>query len=339
MRNIGVIGLGGVGEVHVALLANQIRHAAVAAVADPSAEARARFGGLGGLGGTTVYRTGEELIDDPAVEAVIVASPDESHEDLVLACLDRGKPVLCEKPLAASPAGCARVVARELAVGKKLVHVGFMRRHDTGYRAMKDSIQRGVVGKPLAVQCVHRNAVTLGYSAAAVPILNSVVHEIDVVRWLLATDIVRVTAFCADDAAGDRTWGVVRPLLLVLETADGAVASVEVFVNARYGYDVRCEIVGEKAAVSLAAPTPVTVQAEGVIGAAVPADYRLRFADAYREQLHAWVGSLETGRSCGADAWDGYLATLTAHACMEAALAGRTVSVDLPERPEFYQHA
>lgn len=336
MRKIGIIGLGGIGETHLAVLTHQIKHAVVTALADPAADARAKFRGRGA---TAIYRSGGELIDDPAVDAVIVASPDDSHEELVLACLDQGKPVLCEKPLAASPDACARVIAREVALQKKLVHVGYMRRHDAGYREMKAAIQRGVVGTPLLLQCLHRNTAPAPYTGSAVPILNSAVHEIDIVRWLLSTDIVRVTAFCTDDMSSDRTWGVARPLLLVLETVGGAIASIEVFVNARYGYDVRCELVGEIGALALTSPSAVTLQSHHVSGSAVPADYRIRFAEAYREQLNAWIACLDTGQAGCADAWDGYLATLTAHACMEAVTMRRTVTIAVPEKPKLYRDA
>src|SRR5205823_2965972 len=98
----------------------------------------------------------------------------------------------------------------------------------------------------------------------------------------------------------------VGPQLVVLRTESGVLAEVEVFVNARYGYEVGCEVVGESGTVSLPPPIAVTTRSAGLLGSAVPADWRPRFADAYREELTAWVRDVAAGTATGPSAWDGY---------------------------------
>jgi myo-inositol 2-dehydrogenase/D-chiro-inositol 1-dehydrogenase len=314
---VGVLGTGAMGAAHVATL-RTVDGATVVAVSDADvARAKAAAGD-----GTRVVDA-DDLITASDVDAVLIAAPDEAHEPLVLACLDAGKPVLCEKPLAATVDGCRRIVEREVALGRRLVQVGYMRRFDPGYVELKRTLRNGRVGAPLLLHCAHRNAVAMPWFTPEMPILNSAVHEFDVIRWLLDDDIAQVSVF-TPRSSSLAAAGLTDPRLLVVETTGGVLADIEIFVNAQYGYDVRCELVGETNTASLP-PAPAV------------ADFRDRFADAYRRQLQAWVTAVATGGVCGASAWDGYAAGLTAQTCLRAAEEGRTVAVTLPPRPALYE--
>jgi myo-inositol 2-dehydrogenase/D-chiro-inositol 1-dehydrogenase len=314
---VGVIGTGAMGSAHVRTL-RTIGDAAVVAVSDVQLD-RAREA----ADGARVVEAAEDLITASDVDAVVIAAPDEAHESLVLACLDAGKPVLCEKPLAATVEGCRRIVEREVALGRRLVQVGYMRRFDPAYAELKRTLRDGRVGAPLMLHCAHRNAVAMPWFTPEMPILNSAVHEFDVIRWLLSDDIARVSVF-TPRSSSLAAAGLSDPRLLVVETTGGVLADIEIFVNAQYGYDVRCELVGETDTAQLT-PMPV-VQ-----------DFRDRFADAYRRQLRAWVTAAGTGGACGAGAWDGYAAGVTAETCLQAAEERRTVAVTMPVRPALYE--
>ena len=315
---VGVIGTGAMGAAHVRTLQAEIGDATVVAVSDADPD-RAKAV----ADGACVFPAGEDLIDSSTVDAVVIAAPDEAHEPLVLACLDAGKPVLCEKPLAATVEGCQRIVEREVALGRRLVQVGYMRRFDPAYVELKQTLRDGRVGAPLMLHCAHRNAAAPPWFSPGMPILNSAVHEFDVIRWLLSDDIARVSVFTPRSSSLAEA-GLSDPRLLVVETTSGVLADIEIFVNAQYGYDVRCELVGETSTACLP-PAPV-----------VP-DFRERFADAYRLQLQAWVTAARSGSACGASAWDGYAAGVAAQTCLQAAEERRTVAVTLPTRPALYE--
>lgn len=316
---VGVVGTGAMGSAHVRTLETEISGATVVAVAD------ADIGRATAIAaehpGIRVDRTAEAVIGASDVDVVLIAAPDDTHERLVLTCLDAEKPTLCEKPLAATVEGCLRVVERELTLGRRLIQVGYMRRFDPAYVELRRTLHEGRVGAALMLHCVHRNAAAMPWFTSAMPILNSAVHELDVIRWLLSTDIARVSVYTPPRSSF--AAGLTDPRLLVVETATGVVADIEIFVNARYGYDVRCELVGETGTVS--------------IGVRVDDDFRTRFADAYRDQLQAWVTATAAGGACGASAWDGYAASLAAQACLLAADERRTVTVTTPERPDLYE--
>ena len=123
----------------------------------------------------------------------MVASFDTTHEAFVLACIEAGKPVLCEKPLATTADACLRVIDAEVAAGRRLVSLGFMRRFDPAYGEIKDGLDDGGVGAVLLVHCAHRNAVAPPIYTSEMLITSSLVHEIDVTRWLLGEEIVAAT--------------------------------------------------------------------------------------------------------------------------------------------------
>lgn len=328
---IGLIGAGVMGADHARLLRAGIAGARLAAVQDFDEE-RAR-GVARDFGADRTHRDAMDLIADPAVDAVVVASPDETHASLAVACIERNKPVLCEKPLASTLDECRRVVEAEIKGGRRLVQVGYMRRFDPGYRAMKGALDAGDLGLPLFLHCVHRNAVAPHYITSESVLTNSTVHEIDVARYVLGEEFAAVTVVTPRASTRMPTR---RAQLVVLETRSGVVVNIEAFLDAQYGYDVRAELVCEGGTVALAPNPPVALRVDGRDGFGLNPDWRGRFEHAYRDQLRAWVGSIQTGRPAGSSAWDGYAASVTAADCLESFRQKSRVPVTLEARPPFY---
>jgi myo-inositol 2-dehydrogenase/D-chiro-inositol 1-dehydrogenase len=333
---IGIIGTGNIGQDHVARLTQRIHGSEVVAVADAdSARARAV---AARIPGSSVSETGEELIARADVDAVVVTTTGATHEQYVVPAIAAGKPVFCEKPLAATAEACLRILEAEMAAGRRLVQVGFMRRFDAGYRAMKRSIADGGIGRPLVVHCAHRNASAPPGFTSEMVIFDSAVHEIDICRWLLDEEIAaaRVLTPRRSSTAGE---GLQDPQIVVLEMASGAIVSDELFLNCGYGYDIRCEVVGERGTVALGTGGDAVVRREGSLASAVPADWRERFVRAYDVELQEWVNAAVAGGVTGPTAWDGYAAAVVTDACVEALHSGERVAVRLAARPEFYAPA
>jgi myo-inositol 2-dehydrogenase/D-chiro-inositol 1-dehydrogenase len=279
--------------------------AEVTAVADISLE-RARSAAPPGA---RALGDPQALIASADVDAVLVASADETHEALVLACLAAGKPVLCEKPLATTAGAALRVVAAERAGGRRLVQVGFMRRYDAAYRELARRIAAGEIGAPVRLRCAHRNPAVSPVPVAELLLTSSLPHEIDALRWLTGHEVAEVAV---DAARGD-------PLVATLRTDGGVTAEVELLAGGT-GYDIRCEVDGASGTLAL----PVDVAA----------GFRERFAGAYRAELRAWVDGLRTGAAAeGPGAWDGYAANAVADAAVEALRSGRTAAVRMMSAP------
>lgn len=329
---VGLIGAGVMGADHAATLASAVAGVALVAVSDAD---RGRMDALVERGlAARSHADPHALIHDRAIDAVLVASPDETHAALVLECLGLGKPVLCEKPLAPSVAECLEVVAQESALGRRLVQLGFMRRFDPGYLAMKRALDAGEIGAPLLMHCVHRNRTAPAFIDSRSLITNSAVHEIDIVRWLFGREVTRATVVASRPTSRAQ---IRDPQLVLLQLADEVLVDVEVFVNAQYGYDVRGELVGETGTITLEPPSPVRLRRAGFEGLWHAPDWRERFAQAYRAQLQAWIDAVASGACAGASAWDGYAAMAVAEAALSSLGSGRPTEVRLEPRPALYE--
>lgn len=272
------------------------------------------------------------VIEADDVDAVLIAAPDPLHQDLVLACLAFGKPVLCEKPLATTADGSQQIVDAEIALGRRLVQVGFMRRYDPAYVTLRSTVADGRLGVVRVVHCVHRNPEAHPSATSEGIITNSMIHELDTVPWLLGDSWSAVTM-----TVPQVSHGALRdPQIGVLETAAGAVVTSEVFVNARYGYDVQCEVVGDRATARLTPSYGLGFRQSGVDGFPVASDFLARFDDAYRLELAAWVGSVASGAGAGASAWDAHRADLAAEAARRSLLSGTREAIEIPPMPSLY---
>jgi myo-inositol 2-dehydrogenase/D-chiro-inositol 1-dehydrogenase len=333
MLNVGVIGTGMIGQDHIRRMTGVLSGVRVVAVADVNPVLAAE---VGARTGATVRAAGEDVIADPAVDAVVVCSWGPSHEQYVLASIAAGKPVFCEKPLATTQQAGLRIVEAEAAHGSRVVQVGFMRRYDAAYRALKRVADAGDIGTPLMMHCAHRNPIVPGSYSSESAIVDTAVHEIDMVRWMFGQEIAAASVLIPRKS---RNGGELQdPLLLVLETADGVLVDVEISVNIRYGYDIRGEIVGENGTAALGDTGTVALRRNGQLATPVPADWRERFLLAYDTEFQEWIDSIvDGGRPVGPSAWDGYAAAVVCDAGVEALHSGKRVEVSLPERPKLYQ--
>jgi myo-inositol 2-dehydrogenase/D-chiro-inositol 1-dehydrogenase len=152
---IGVIGTGAIGRDHARRINQVLAGAKITALSDVNlASAQAVQADV--APDAEIFTTGEELIASANVDAVLVCSWGAPHEQYVLAAIAAGKPCFCEKPLATEAEGAKRIVDAEVAHGKRLVQVGFMRRYDAGYVALKKAVETHT-GAPLMVHAAHRN--------------------------------------------------------------------------------------------------------------------------------------------------------------------------------------
>jgi myo-inositol 2-dehydrogenase/D-chiro-inositol 1-dehydrogenase len=319
---VGVIGTGVMGAEHARLVGREIPGAHLAGVFDADA-ARAQVAAAG----ATVFPDPRSLITSDRVDAVIIASPDGTHAELTLACLEAGKAVLCEKPLASSATEALRVVQVEVALKRRLIQVGYMRRFDPGYQEIKRVKDGGGVGATVLLHNVHRNVRAPEWFTGPMAVTNSFVHEIDVSRWLTGSELV--SAHVASGPGGD-------PLMITMRTDRDEIVSTEVYMNAAYGYHVHAELVGRQGTVALAPPSLTMRNKDHTGGVFYPDNWIPRFADAYRRQLTDWTSAVTTGTPVGASAWDGYVASAIAEQIASSLAESQATTLKYPSRPSLY---
>jgi myo-inositol 2-dehydrogenase / D-chiro-inositol 1-dehydrogenase len=331
---VGVVGVGMIGQDHIRRLTQVLYGAAVVAVTDVDADRAQSV--ASGVPGARALPTGQAVIGADEVDAVLVASWGGTHEDYVVAAIEAGKPVFCEKPLATTQQACLRILDAEVAGGRRLIQVGFMRRYDAAYRALKNVVDDGAIGAPLLMHCAHRNPSVPPHFTSEMIINDSAVHEIDLVRWLFDEEIVAANVL---KPRRNSKADFQDPLVVLLEMDSGVLVDVELSVNIGYGYDIRGEVVGENGTVALGDGSDAIVKREGYRSGRVPADWRERFVRAYDVELQEWLDAVRAGTSTGPSAWDGYAATVVGDTCLEALKTDSRTAVSLRERPDFYSKA
>lgn len=332
VMNIGVIGTGGMGERHVCNLTSEVASARVVALADVDQVRMKEVAAF--CGATHTFTDGNELINHPDVEAVLIAAPDRFHAALAKACIAAGKPVLCEKPLATTAAEAYKVVEAEIAGGRRLVQLGFMREYDPAHVRVKAIIDSGELGKAVAFRGVHINPPTPDPRQVDEVITNSVVHDIHSARWMMGDEISQVYTSYASYGADLPTTAQV--VLVQLQYRNGAVGQIECNADSGYGYEVDVKMTGERGSVHTNSLQSALVSRANQRGQWVEEDWLQRFERAYILEAKAWVDSLQKGVASGPSAWDGYVAMIVADACIESAKSGKAVTIEIPETPKIY---
>ncbi|MEM7023482.1 MAG: Gfo/Idh/MocA family oxidoreductase [Pseudomonadota bacterium] len=299
---VGVIGTGGMGGRHARNLTHRVNAAEVVAVMDLD-QVRANEVAAD-CAGAAVFTDPAALIREHAVEAVVIASPDPTHADLAIACIEAGKPVLCEKPLGVDINDARRVLNAEVASGSRLVQVGLMRMYDPQHVALRRAIDDGTIGQPLLFRGIHKH--WRQDRTAVDVIVNSAVHDIHSARWLMRDDVATVYAdhVVADPERPEST----RLVLLQMKFRRGGLGTIEVDVDDNYGYEVVVEVSGEHGTLRTPSITSPILRKDGKASRVVEADWLERFEMAYIFEAEAWVGAVLSGTTIGASVWDGYAA-------------------------------
>lgn len=320
------------GKAHIERIHTVISGGRVVAVSDVNPDNAAAVAEQ--IGGTA-FATSAELIASPDVDAIMIASYGPAHKPDVIAAIKAGKYVFCEKPLAPTAAECVEIMDAEQEAGKKLVTVGFMRRFDASYREMKKILDDGEVGEALMVHNAHRNPTVPEMYTWDMAINDTAIHEIDTTRWLLGEEFVSARVD-KPKKTSLRFPHLQDPLVLILTSESGVRVDDEVFVNAQFGYDIRCEAVAEKGVVSLADQNVIDVRDSGGARNRIARDHNDRFYGAFVTEVQEWITAVSEGRHTGSSSWDGYAAAVVCDAGVQALTADGEVAITMIAKPELY---
>ncbi|MGL4497021.1 MAG: inositol 2-dehydrogenase [Beijerinckiaceae bacterium] len=330
MIGIGLIGTGRIGRIHGG---NVAAHAGarLVSVADALPKAAADFGKATGARAESV----EALIAAKDIDAVMICSPTDTHADLIEAATRAGKAVFCEKPVDLDSKrirACLKIVAK---TGKPLM-IGFNRRFDPHFAAVKARIKAGEIGAAELVTILSRDPAPppVEYIKRSGGLFRDMmIHDLDMARFLLGEEPVEVHAVgssLVDKAIGKA--GDVDTAAVLLKTASGKIAQISCSRRATYGYDQRIEVHGAKGllrAGNVQATTVERADAGGFSQDPVLPFFLERYAAAYRAELDAFLTAIAKKKSPAPSGEDGLRAQILADAATESSQTGKTVKVSL----------
>jgi myo-inositol 2-dehydrogenase/D-chiro-inositol 1-dehydrogenase len=333
--NLGicVVGAGKMGADHIERLTRRIAGAEVSAAVDADVS-RAQKAVEAIPSAAAVSNIGQAL-DREDVNAVVIATPGFLHRDMLLQVLERDLPILCEKPLTPDAPSSWEILEAEQRLGKKRIQVGFMRRFDAEYERLQALITSGELGELLMLHCSHRNPETPREFSNEMLINDSVVHEFDAIRYLTGQEIKNVQVRLGR-ATRHAHPGQHDPQHVLIETENGVLADVEIFVNAQFGYQVATQAVFEKGIVNIGEDGGPYVRSAGRWGGEITSSFVERFRAAYDTEVQRWVDAAKRGEVDGPTAWDGYATAACCEAGVAAQQSGEKVDVSLKDKPSIY---
>ena len=250
MIQVGIIGAGRIGQVHARSILTGVPEAHIRAIADPYMKPEVA-GWAKSVGIENVYEDYHKILDDPEIEAVLICASTNLHASISLEAIAAGKHIFCEKPIDQSIGKIEEVKKALEASPKKLVYqVGFNRRYDHNYRALRQAVLDGRIGEVQFVRVSSRDPEPPPAKYVAVSggiFMDMMIHDLDMVHYLSGQDIVEVYAqgACLIDPEIGKA-GDVDTCTITMKLANGALATVDGSRKAVYGYDQRGEVFGSK---------------------------------------------------------------------------------------------
>jgi myo-inositol 2-dehydrogenase/D-chiro-inositol 1-dehydrogenase len=294
---IGIIGVGIMGKGHALYLSDYVKGGKVVAIFDTNLETAQKvatqvFKKTKVL--PKVYKDLSKILEDKSVKAVIIASPDHLHANHLEQAILAGKDVLCEKPLASKEKD-ARKVAKLVRNSDSIVGIGFMRRFDRPYQDLKREIKSGKYGKVLQVRCTSRN-VSSPTATTSMLLTNVAVHEIDLIRWLLNEEIIKVGVNFAKTTSKANS-NLSDPISVNCHTESGVLVTIDICANSTYGYEVSMEVLTENGSLVIENLGQLNIAYNFKLptrkGGTLHKDWMGRFKPAYIAELTAFVTSLQ----------------------------------------------
>ena len=310
MVKVGIIGAGRIGKVHLQSICNYVRNATVKTVADPYMNEETE-GFIRSFGVENVTKDYHEILNDPEIDAVLVCSSTDTHAPISIEAIAAGKHVFCEKPVDHDIEKIKQVM--EALEGKKIkFQVGFNRRFDHNFEAIRAAVKEGRIGQPHIIKITSRDpeppsADYVAHSGGM--FLDMTIHDFDMARYLVGSDVEEVyvqSAVLVDPAIGEA--GDVDTAIITLKMANGALCVIDNSRRAAYGYDQRAEVFGSEGMIATANDansTAVISNAQGVTGEKPLYFFLERYMQSFAKEMACFIDAVEQDAETPVDVIDG----------------------------------
>lgn len=329
---LGIIGAGRIGKLHAENIVKNFVNVDVKAIADIFADSIKDW--AENLGIQNIYTDYKEILNDPEIEAVLVCSSTDTHTLISIEAAQAGKHIFCEKPIDVDPEQIQGVLDA-VEKGRVKFQVGFNRRFDHNFRAVRELVNQGKIGDVHIVKVTSRDPEPppLDYiKVSGGMFMDMTIHDFDMVRFLTGSEVVEVYANVAvlvDPAIGEA--GDVDTALITLKFANGAVGMIDNSRKAAYGYDQRVEVFGSKGCITVENDTPssaVLSTAEGVLSDKPKYFFLERYKDSFVAEMQEFFDSIRNDRQPSVSSIDGFKSVLIALAAQKSVKEGRPIKLD-----------
>ena len=332
MVNVGIIGAGRIGKVHVESICTQVPNAKVKMLADPfmndATEKWAKD-----MGVESVTKDYKEILADPEIDAVLICSSTDTHSPISVEAIKAGKHVFCEKPIDHDVAKIKEVI--EALKGSNVKYqVGFNRIFDHNFEAVQKAVADGKIGDPHIIKITSRDPEPPCADYVKVSggiFLDMTIHDFDMVRFLAgcnATEVYVEAAVLVDPAIGEA--GDVDTAVITLKMENGAIAVIDNSRKAVYGYDQRAEVFGSKGMVAVtndSTSSAVISNVDGVTGEKPLYFFLERYMAAYAKEIKCFIEAIEKDTDTPLGVMDGLAPVLMGLAAQKSLEEHRPVKI------------
>lgn len=332
MVTVGIIGAGRIGKVHTTSICNIVKNATIKTIADPfmNEETAEWAKSMGVIHTTKDYK---EILADPDIDAVLICSSTNTHSPISVEAIKAGKHVFCEKPIDHDIDKIKEVIDA-LKDSKVKYQVGFNRRFDHNFEAVKHAVVAGKIGEPHIIKVTSRDPEPPSAEYAAVSggmFLDMTIHDFDMVRFLAGCDAEEIyvqSAVLVDPAIGEA--GDVDTAVITIKMENGAIAVIDNSRKAVYGYDQRAEVFGSKGMVATSNDTEssaVLSTADGVTGEKPLYFFLERYMQSFAKEVNCFIDAIEHNTDTPLGVLDGLKPVLMGIAAKKSVEEHRPVKI------------
>lgn len=332
MVKVGIIGAGRIGKVHITSISTRIKEATIRAVADPYLdEETAKWAKDMGVEYTT--KDYKEVLEDKGIDAVIICSSTDTHTSISLEAIGAGKHVFCEKPIDHDIEKIQEVI-KALENTNLKYQVGFNRRFDHNFEAVKEAVVKGKIGKPEIIKITSRDPEPPSIDYIKVSggmYLDMTIHDFDMARFLTGCDAKEIyvqSANRVDPLIGKA--GDVDTAVLTLKMEDNTLVVIDNCRRSAYGYDQRVEVFGSEGMVSISNDTDssaVISNAQGVSAEKPQFFFLERYMESYEKEIRSFIHSIATNEDTPVNVVDGLKPVVMALAAKKSQEEHRPVDI------------
>ncbi|MBB5335384.1 inositol 2-dehydrogenase [Pectinatus brassicae] len=332
MINVGIIGIGRIGRVHGESITKFVKNAKIKAVADPYLNDDGKKWAAS-LGIENAYTDYKKILEDKDISAVLICSSTDTHSSISMEAIKAGKNVFCEKPIDHDVKKIKEVLDVVEKSGLKY-QVGFNRRFDHNFKAIKDAVQAGKIGKQQIIKITSRDpeAPPIEYVKVSGGIfLDMTIHDFDMVRYLSDSEVEEVYAVgsvTVDPEIGKA--GDIDTAVITMKLANGATAVIDNCRKAVYGYDQRAEVFGSKGSIAIGNDSDslaVLSNENGVTGEKPMYFFLQRYMMAYAAEIDSFVEAIVNDTATIVNANDGLQPVLIGLAAKKSVAKNRPVTI------------